>query len=339
MEHALCFWWLLVNSGYHDGVMIRGLVFLLLAVPAVFAQSDVDQTLAKERDLVGKYKYQEAQSLLKNLLKRNPNCGRCYLEQASLNFQMQDGMEALKSLDKAIAVADTNEVKVTAHHYKGVMLMQGDKKQVAQAEQEFRQVLALDPKHASTHLKLGLLLMRQNRQDEGAAELHQFLASGSALAEDVAYVNKVLAKPQLASETPAPDFSVKTNDGRTISLSENVGKIVVLDFWATWCPPCRASVPEIKEMVRKYPADKLVVISSSADQDEKAWREFIAKKEMTWPQYHDADNHLAQLFNVNAYPTYIVIDRDGFIRRRFTGQNPRESISHKLRDELKSILE
>src|SRR6185369_10661646 len=188
---------------------------LALCSAVASAQTDLDQTIAKVRELVSKYKFNDAQNLLKNYLKHNPNCGRCYLEMAGINFQMEDGSEALKSLDKAIAVADTDEIRAEAHRYKGLLLMQGDKKQLAKSEQEFRQALLLSPKANQVHLKLGLVLIRENKQDEGIAELRTFVETGSDK-DDLAYAQKLIANPRLASETPAPDFAVKTVDGRTI---------------------------------------------------------------------------------------------------------------------------
>jgi peroxiredoxin len=187
-------------------------------------------------------------------------------------------------------------------------------------------------------LKLGVTLIRETREDDGLAEIRKYLeASGPK--DDVAYAKKILANPRVARDAMAPEFSVPTADGGQFSLTANAGRIVVIDFWATWCPPCRESVPEIKELLRKYPADKLVVLSASADKDEKTWRSFISKKEMTWPQFFDKDGRLAEMFGVDGYPTYVVIDRDRFIRKRLVGMNPQETIAHKLRDELKSVLE
>ena len=125
--------------------------------------------------------------------------------------------------------------------------------------------------------------------------------------------------------------------GQDISLRQLVGKTVVLDFWATWCPPCRESVPELKELTRKYPSGLLVVISISADEEEKKWRDFIAKKGMDWPQYLDSDHGMRKLFAVNSFPTYLVIDGEGVVRKRIVGLNPQESVIHRLKDELANV--
>jgi hypothetical protein len=70
-------------------------------------------------------------------------------------------------------------------------------------------------------------------------------------------------------------------------------------------------VPEIKDLTKKYPSDKLVVLSVSADKDDAQWREFVQKKKMDWLQYRDDDGHVLRAMGVHAFPTYVVIDTEG----------------------------
>jgi peroxiredoxin len=93
----------------------------------------------------------------------------------------------------------------------------------------------------------------------------------------------------------------------------------------------------LKDLTRKYANAKVVLISISADKDEKAWRNFIAKKNMDWPQYRDADNGVMKLLAVRAFPTYLVIDGDGFIKQRITGMDPQETVVHRLKATLQAM--
>ncbi len=149
----------------------------------------------------------------------------------------------------------------------------------------------------------------------------------------------ILADPRRVREEFAPEFEVSTLQGQQISLKQLAGRVVVVDFWATWCEPCRASLPELKELTKKYPAEKLVLISVSADKDDGAWREFVAKKKMDWAQYRDADHKIQNVFGVHSYPTYMVIDGNGLIKERVTGFNPRESVVHRLKATLAQMPE
>jgi thiol-disulfide isomerase/thioredoxin len=107
-----------------------------------------------------------------------------------------------------------------------------------------------------------------------------------------------------------------------------------MDFWATWCEPCRAALPDLRELTRKYPAEKLILISVSVDKDDGAWREFVGKEKMDWAQCRDADHKVREAFGIHSYPTYLVIDGDGIIKERYTGFNPEESVVHRLKTAL-----
>lgn len=314
------------------------LTALVIAALSASGNSESGTEIAKAQQLFGQHKISESLKVLKEAVKKDPDCARCYIEIAFENLQIRNVGDAMKALESATKAGSDDKVHAAAHRYKGLVLLNGDKKEIQQAEGEFRQALALDASVVETRFSLGLALLRLNREADGLAEIRAYLDLPGKKDQEL-FAKKLLAKPLLASETIAPEFKIQTVDGRDISLADNEGKIVVIDFWATWCPPCRESVPEIKELVAKYPPDKLLVISASADEDEKAWREFIAKKQMTWPQYHDKDGTLSQMFQVHAFPTYVVIDRDGFIRRRLVGKNPQQSIAYQLKAELKSLLE
>ena len=150
---------------------------------------------------------------------------------------------------------------------------------------------------------------------------------------------ELLANPDRARFNFAPDFQATTAAGAPISLHQFAGKVVVLDFWATWCPPCRSSVPELKELSKKYSGDQLQLISISADSDREKWQGYIAKKKMDWPQIWDSNSAIRNAFGVSSFPTYLVIDRKGIIQQRIVGLNPQQTIVARLKQELAKMLE
>ena len=85
----------------------------------------------------------------------------------------------------------------------------------------------------------------------------------------------------------APPLSIITIDGKQTSLDSLAGKVVLIDFWATWCDPCRQALPHIREIAHRFQEQTLVVIGISLDKVEDKWKEFVAKKQMTWLQYRD----------------------------------------------------
>jgi peroxiredoxin len=210
-------------------------------------------------------------------------------------------------------------------------------KKLVEAEQAFRDALKEEPSGAFLHQRLGLSLLRQSKDEEGKKELQIFLDMAPN-AKDAATARAWIADPRRARLNFAPDFTVTTLRGETFTLSQFVGKVVLIDFWGTWCPPCRESIPELQDMFKKYPADNLVILSVSSDQEEDKWKKFVEEHKMEWHQYIDLDKHVLLAYNVHSFPTYVLVDREGVIRERISGLNPQETLGGRLKDPLKKAL-
>lgn len=117
--------------------------------------------------------------------------------------------------------------------------------------------------------------------------------------------------PPLQLNEAAPLFVVTGIDGKKISLNELKGKYVLLDFWATWCPPCMAEIPFIKEIRKKYPPEKLVIIGINHDRDPKALTTAAKKYDMNWLHFFDRNLELGNLYKIEAIPTLVLIDKAG----------------------------
>lgn len=143
---------------------------------------------------------------------------------------------------------------------------------------------------------------------------------------------RYIRQPELARARMAPAFAVTTTDGTQIALDDLQGKVVLLDFWATWCAPCREALPHMKDLVRKFQGQPLVVLSVSLDDDEQKWKDFIAKNEMSWPQYCDGGftGSIARLFDVKAIPHTFTIDADGVLQDERIGDASIEGKIKKL---------
>lgn len=117
------------------------------------------------------------------------------------------------------------------------------------------------------------------------------------------------------------------------------GKVVLLDFWASWCGPCRSALPKLKQLQSVYTSDDFMVISISEDEDETSWRGFVASHQMTWTQRFDANSSLLRRYQVSGLPTYVLLGRDGQELQRYEGEDPGQSILERIGPELKQALQ
>lgn len=111
----------------------------------------------------------------------------------------------------------------------------------------------------------------------------------------------------------APDFKADLSDGRHISL-QNVylgSKLVLLDFWASWCGPCRGEIPHLKEAYEKYHSKGFEILSVSLDREREPWINAMDKFQMNWLNTWDADGKIADLYGVTTIPATFLIDREG----------------------------
>ncbi len=132
--------------------------------------------------------------------------------------------------------------------------------------------------------------------------------------------------PQPAIGYPAPDFALKTLDGKSISLNAYRGTPVVLNFWATWCGPCQNELPALQATAERYADDVLVL---GIDQGESAdlVQKYVDQLGLTFPIPMDADNAVANRYNVTGMPTTFFIDSDGIIRHFWMGEMNRITLA------------
>ena len=216
------------------------------------------------------------------------------------------------------AIAQTPTEKSIAESDRGYALFEqasekGKPDLLKAADESLKAAIADDPKNASAHFVEGKVLARQGQTEASSAEFKTCVSCVSP--KDPSYVRAqhFAANPALSLAKMAPPFTVTALDGSRFNLDEMGGRVVLIDFWATWCGPCNAELPHMKKIAKEFAGQPLVIISVSWDSDETKWKDFINKNEMTWVQYRDADHSLSNAFGVNAIPHYFTIDSDGVL--------------------------
>jgi thiol-disulfide isomerase/thioredoxin len=129
----------------------------------------------------------------------------------------------------------------------------------------------------------------------------------------------------------APAWSAKDLNGVEVKSDQFKGKVVVIDFWATWCPPCRAEIPGYVELMKKYGKDGLVIVGVSMDEGgPSVVKSFSTKFNVNYPMVMGDDKVLAAFGGIEALPTTFLIDRNGQIRDRKVGAEATEDYEKKI---------
>ena len=136
-------------------------------------------------------------------------------------------------------------------------------------------------------------------------------ASGAAASEG--------AEVSAREGAQAPNFVLNTLAGETVSLSDLRGQVVVLNFWASWCPPCRAEMPAIQQVYDTYREQGLVVLAVNVREPDSQTAEFVAEMQLTFPILTDHDGSVFETYRVRSLPTTFFIDREGVIQEMVLG--------------------
>ncbi len=161
--------------------------------------------------------------------------------------------------------------------------------------------------------------------------LIQRLLLGAALALGT-IVSAVAAVPSGA----APDFTLRTADGRNLRLQEQRGQVVLVNFWATWCGPCKQEMPHLDKLYQKYKGSGFVLLGVNVDDDARQAVGTAARLGVSFPVLLDAEKKVSRLYDLNSMPLTVVIDRDGRVRHIHRGY--REGYENTYDKQIRDLL-
>jgi peroxiredoxin len=131
---------------------------------------------------------------------------------------------------------------------------------------------------------------------------------------------------------PAPEFALQALDGKTVRLSDSAGRVRLVDFWATWCPPCREAIPDLNEMHANYEKDGLTILGISMDDEPtKVLPPFVEKYKIQYPMLVGNDDVAEKFGGVLGLPTTLLIDRNGNVTDTWIGGTPKNVIEKRVR--------
>jgi thiol-disulfide isomerase/thioredoxin len=295
--------------------LIPSFAVLLFALQA--ANPEFSSEMEAGKQSVEKHEYLDAISHFSraNDLQQG-KCSECYVWVARLNLAADKLPDALANAEKGVATATTDQERAKAQLYRGTVLArQGN---LAEAEAAFKAASAGNPACGECKFNLAYVLLKESKDAEGVA-LFKSIAPEFAGTSRGREIQRFIDDPSRVRKKYAPEFSARLRSGEEVNLDKLKGKVVLLDFWGTWCEPCRVSLPKIKELAATVDPAKVAIISVDEGDSRQNWEQFVQANGMTWPQVFDGDLSLYRIFNVDGFPRYYVLSKDGVILVEFKG--------------------
>ncbi|UZJ43484.1 TlpA family protein disulfide reductase [Marinimicrobium sp. C6131] len=134
----------------------------------------------------------------------------------------------------------------------------------------------------------------------------------------------------------APDFTLKSDSGENVRLEEQRGKVVMINFWASWCAPCRKEMPLLEELHDRYEQAGFTLFGVNVEQNPEAAQKFLDDVGVTFPILYDPDSTASRAYQVSAMPTTVMVDRDGNVR--YVNRGYKEGDEAKYRDQIRELI-
>jgi peroxiredoxin len=149
-------------------------------------------------------------------------------------------------------------------------------------------------------------------------------------------VNAGMAAAAVQLSAKAPDFTLRSVGGPNLRLAEQRGQVVLVNFWATWCGPCRQEMPHLNRLYDRYRSAGFVLLGVNVDDDPRAAADLAAKLGVQFPVLLDTDKRVSRAYDMSAMPATLLIDRDGRVRHIHRGY--RDGVERTYEEQVRSLL-
>lgn len=251
-------------------------------------------------------------------------CPECFERVATLSFRTglwEQAISAAVEFER-LSPLPTDQAYAELLHGSAALHLNADQptpRELAEADTAFKAAIAHDPGLRSALYLDGRALAALHRDNEAREAFTHYIQIAPASDAYRARAGNYLANLKLARASMAPPFAVATADGKTVTLADLHGRVVLLDFWATWCVPCRQLLPKLQQIAAQFQHQPFTLLSISWDEDTGAWQKFTAENHMSWPQVLDTDHRLSSIYGVESLPHYFTIDADGALQSEVIG--------------------
>jgi thiol-disulfide isomerase/thioredoxin len=303
----------------------------IAALPAAAASAYAQGVTAEHDDQfdIALDRYQAA-------LKQAPNSPLCLEALMRVQIGMSDDKAALATTAKMIATAPDAHAKAHAEMLQAEIYERQwsayrsgggpypkDPKRAEDALRKSEAVLqratADDPANEPLRMSYAHTLASLHRDEDARREFAACAAIPGTSPAECARALKLSRDADLARFEPAPAFHATTLDGTTVSLDSLAGKVVLVDFWGTWCKYCVRDADYVQSMLDSFDERSFVLLEVNVGDDPEKWKTYVKNNRLKGVQTQDAQHDLQSLFHVKAFPTYVILDGDGIVREREEG--------------------
>ncbi len=145
-----------------------------------------------------------------------------------------------------------------------------------------------------------------------------------------------VSAPSLQAGAPAPAFELNSNSGKAVSLADLKGQIVLVNFWASWCGPCRQEMPILEQLNHQYRSKGVALIGVNVEPDSAAATAWLKATPVSFPILYDLDSKVSKLYEVQGMPNTVIIDRKGVVRYIHRGYSP--GAENEYLDQIRALI-